>query len=90
MMIVHIKCLEFSATIIFLPVATPLTLYIPPSSICQEECQMVQDKCQETWNAVLVVIHAQSIKPVIDCSDTSKILFPVPHCCTGVRQGMLI
>ena len=49
---------------------------------------MVQDKCKETWNATLLVLHTQGIKPVIDCSDTSIMLFPVPHCCTGAGLGM--
>ena len=53
----------------YLPSCGNITHPAPPSSICQEECQMVQDKCKETWNAALVVLHTRGIKPVIDCSD---------------------
>ena len=67
----------------YLPPCGNITHPAPPSSICQEECQMVQDKCQETWNAAL-----KTTDLVIDCSDTSKLLFPVPHCCTGAGLGM--
>ena len=57
-----------------------------PSSICQEECQMVQDRCQRIWHSVFLAF--KTIDPVLDCSDTSKFLFPVPHCCTGAGLGM--
>ena len=71
----------------YLPPCGNITHPAPPSSICQEECQMVQDKCKDTWNAALVVLD---IEPVIDCSDTSKLLFPVPHCCTRAGLGEII
>ena len=56
-----------------------------PSSICQKECQLVQDKCQRAWD--ILILPFKDIEPVINCSDTSKFLFPVPHCCTGVIKG---
>ena len=72
----------------YLPPCGNTTHPAPPSSICQEECQMVQDKCKDIWNAAVVDLFTLEIKPVIDCSDTSTILFPVPHCCTGAGLGM--
>ena len=72
----------------YLPPCGNTTHPAPPSSICQEECQMVQDKCEDTWNAALLALYKMDIKPVIDCSDTSNLLFPVPHCCTGAGLGM--
>ena len=72
----------------YLPPCGNTTHTAPPSSICQEECQMVQDKCKDTWNAALLLLHIGDIKPVIDCTDTSKIIFPVPHCCTGAGLGL--
>ena len=62
----------------YLPPCGNITHPVPPFSICQEECQMVQDKCQRTWDLAVFFID---IKPLINCSDTSRILFPVPHCC---------
>ena len=58
----------------------------PPSSLCPEECEMVQEKCQPTWDAVLLSLG--NIDPPIDCNDTSRLLFPVPHCCTGAELGI--
>ena len=69
----------------YLPPCGNITHPAPPSSICQEECQMVQDKCQRTWDALQLAF--KDIEPVIDCSETSKFLFPVPQCCTGAGIG---
>ena len=70
----------------YLPPCGNTTHPAPPSSICQEECQMVQENCQKTWNSVLLAF--KSIDPVIYCSDTSTLLFPVPHCCIRTDQGL--
>ena len=67
----------------YLPTCGNITHLAPPSSICQEECQMVQQECQPTWDTVLVAL--KTIPHIIDCTDTSKLLFPVPHCCTGAE-----
>ena len=72
----------------YLPPCGNSTHPAPPSSICQEECRMVQDKCKDTWDTALLLLHIGDIKPVIDCTDTSKIIFPVPHCCTGAGLGL--
>ena len=72
----------------YLPPCGNTTHPAPPSSICQEECQMVRDKCKDTWNAALVVLYKLEIKPIIDCSDTSNVIFPIPHCCTGAGLSM--
>ena len=65
----------------YLPPCGNATHPTPPSSICQRECQMVQEKCEKTWEAVLLAFAG--VTPVINCNDTSSLLFPVPHCCTG-------
>ena len=67
----------------YLPTCGNITHLAPPSSICQEECQMVQQECQPTWDTVLVAL--KTIPHMVDCTDTSKLLFPVPHCCTGAE-----
>ena len=72
----------------YLPPCGNTTHTAPPSSICQKECHMVKDKCQRTWDAALLILHIGDIKPVIDCTDTSKIIFPVSHCCTGAGLGL--
>ena len=48
---------------------------------------MVQEKCQITWDAILLAFR--SVDPIIDCNDTSSVLFPIPHCCTGAGLGVL-
>ena len=51
-----------------------------PSSLCQEVCAHVQTVCKETWEAAALAFVNDSF---IDCNDTSKLLFPLPNCCTG-------
>ena len=67
----------------YLPPCGNSTHLAPPPSICQEECYMVQKECNTTWNTVF-----KNLDPIIDCSDTSMLLFPVPHCCTGAGLGL--
>ena len=62
----------------YLPPCGNSTHPVPPSSICQEECQIVQEICKKTWRFFDVVLGDKSI----DCSDTSRLLFPVSHCCS--------
>ena len=62
----------------YLPPCGNSTHPVPPSFICQEECQMVQEMCKKTWTFFDVVLRDKSI----DCSDTSRLLFPVSHCCS--------
>ena len=52
----------------------------------QEECQVVQEECQTTWDAILLAF--KTVDPIIDCNDTSTVLFPIPHCCTGAGLGV--
>ena len=69
----------------YLPPCGNATHPVPPSSICQEDCLIVQDKCQRTWNSAQFAL--KTLHPVIDCNDTSKLLFPVPHRCTQIDLG---
>ena len=71
----------------YLPTCGNITHLARPSSICQEECQMVQQECQSTWETILVALKI--IPHMVDCTDTSMLLFPVPHCCTGAELGKL-
>ena len=70
----------------YLPPCGNATDPVPPSSICQEDCQMVQEKCPHTWDIILVAFSG--VDPIIDCNDTSRLLFPVPHCCTDAGLGL--
>ena len=72
----------------YLPPCGNTTHPAPPSSICQEECQMVQDKCRATWNSVLLTVSDRDL--IVNCNDTSMLLLPVPHCCTGAGLGLLL
>ena len=49
---------------------------------------MVQENCQKTWNSVLLTVS--DIDLIVNCNDTSILLFPVPHCCTGAGLGLLL
>ena len=52
-----------------------------PSSICQKECDYVQKTCQATWQAATLAFSG--LEPFLSCAETSKLLNPLPHCCTG-------
>ena len=49
----------------YLPSCGSSTHTILPSSICQEECLMVQETCQRTWNTVFLAF--KTIDPTIMC-----------------------
>ena len=59
---------------------------LPPSSICPEECSLVQTSCLVPWNDVRAELKDYHF---IDCNDTSTLLFPLPNCCTGVGISKL-
>ena len=42
----------------------------PPSSICQEECQMVQGNCSDMWNSALLALNTiqRYINTFVPCS----------------------
>ncbi|CAI8031474.1 Deleted in malignant brain tumors 1 protein, partial [Geodia barretti] len=69
----------------YLPPCGNATHPVPPSSICQTECEMVLQNCQTTWDAVMLAF--KTVDPIPDCNDTSRLLFPVPNCCTGAGLG---
>ena len=69
----------------YLPPCGNSSHFARPTSICQEECHMVQTKCRKTWDIALLAF--KTIDPVIHCNDTSRLLFPVPHCCTDAGLG---
>ena len=64
----------------YLPPCGNFSHPLPPSSICKEECSLVQSKCYDTWTTAAAVLHPL---PFIDCDDTSRLLIPLPNCCTG-------
>ena len=64
----------------YLPTCGNFTHPLQPSSLCQEECLHVQNTCVPTWQAAKL---AFTEPPFIDCNETSRLLFPLPNCCTG-------
>ena len=66
----------------YFPSCGNVTHPVGPSSICQEECQRVQENCHTTWNAVVLAL-GNSVT-ILNCSDTSRLLYPVPHCCADI------
>ena len=69
----------------YLPSCGNSTHPVRPSSICQKECDMVRKECSDTWDVVMLAF--KSVSPTVDCTDTSNLLFPVAHCCTGAGLG---
>ena len=72
----------------YLPPCGNASNLTPPTSICPEECEMVRENCAKTWSTVLLAFN-DDMTPLIDCDDTSSLLFPLPHCCTGAGLGLL-
>ena len=58
-----------------------LTNTLPPSSICPEECSLIEESCPLIWEVVKLAMDSEL--PFIDCTDTGLPLVPLPHCCTG-------
>ena len=58
-----------------------LTNTLPPSSICPEECSLVEESCPSVWEVVRLAMDSEL--PFIDCTDTGSPLLPLPNCCTG-------
>ena len=78
-----VNCVEQVYRVIchyYLPPCGNTTHTLPPSSLCQEECLYVEKSCQAMWQAAQIVF---TDPPFIDCEATSKLLFPLPNCCTG-------
>ena len=57
--------------------------FIPPVSICPEECFYVQHECADVWKQVenLLTLLEGSDLGIINCSHPGKTLDPLPHCC---------
>ena len=64
----------------YLPPCGNVTHPLPPSSLCQEECEYVEEDCRATWIEAKLAFTDLLF---MDCSDTSQLLSPLPHCCTG-------
>lgn len=54
---------------------------LPPYSLCQDECDHVRSKCEAVWEVAEFVFGGSD--SFINCSETSRLLFPLPNCCTG-------
>ena len=79
------ECVKMVFTVLckyYLPPCGNITLSLPPFSLCQEECAYVQSKCEATWTTASLAF-SDDTDQFIDCADTSKLLFPLPNCCTG-------
>ena len=74
------ECLDLVFSHNYIPPCGTTNQTFPPSSLCQEECTRVQSECGPTWKAAELAIGHDSF---IDCNDTSRLLFPLPNCCTG-------
>ena len=65
----------------YLPPCGNITHTSPPSSLCHEECVHIQSNCHTAWQAAAIsFINSYNF---INCDSTSRLLFPLPICCTG-------
>lgn len=65
----------------YLPPCGNATHVSSPSSICQEECSVIQQTCSATWQAATLAYN--SLAPFLNCNKTFEVLFPLPNCCTA-------
>ena len=82
---IHDECVKMVFRVLckyYLPPCGNITHSLPPFSLCQEECAYVQSKCEATWTTASIAF-SDDTDQFIDCADTSKLLFPLPNCCTG-------
>ena len=87
----HESCVKQVYTILcqfYLPTCGNTTYSAAPSSVCQEDCQRVQENCLETWNDAssvlnntLPLLNLNNTLPLLNCNDTSSLLKPMTHCC---------
>ena len=74
----------------FLPPCGNSTTFKPPTSVCMETCNYMQETCPNEWNLVLAYFEEVDISArnhgatFINCSDTGQYLNPLPHCCSNL------
>ena len=63
--------------------------FIPPVSICPEECLYVQHQCADKWEQLgrLLSVPGSALH-FINCSSPGQILDPLPHCCVDAGITM--
>ncbi len=72
------------------------TYFIPPQSICMEDCLMVVEMCSSELQLLNEFFLLQEIETNInatvselgffDCSNTDAVISPLPHCCRSGRM----
>jgi len=67
---------------IILPSCGNSSMFEPPTSVCEDTCNYVKEKCHYMWELYIKATRS-SLTP-INCSNTGEYLDPLPHCCSDV------
>ena len=65
----------------YLPSCGTVIDHHPPNTVCQRECEHVKSECSQAWHIASLVFDIPL--SFISCNDTSKLIYPLPNCCTG-------
>ena len=66
------------------------TIFEPPTSVCMEACNYLQDICPNEWREVVAYFDENDSivrsygATFINCSNTGEYLDPLPYCCSDV------
>ena len=67
----------------FLPPCGNSTVYEPPTSICEDDCNYVRDLCPVEYLGAAEYFRQQR-NYSFTCSNTGEFLDTLPHCCSDV------
>ena len=81
-----------------LPPCGDLSIFEPPTSVCEEVCRYIVRLCPEQWQEMMDLIEVSRRTgsgtglSLINCSNTGEHLEPLPHCCSyaGVEIRMSV
>ena len=69
------------------------TMFEPPNAICSDACTRIRDDhCAAEWDAASAWFNGNTNDITtnglnfIVCNDPGAFLYPLPHCCSGLRE----
>ena len=87
------KCRDSAIRVLchyYLPPCGNSTMFEPPTSVCMEACNYLQEMCPNEWEYVVSYFEQSDTRHgayganFINCRNTGVYLDPLPHCCSYV------
>ena len=87
------KCLDMIDRLLchyYVPPCGNSTVFEPPTPVCPHVCNYITEICEDAWEEIFKM--AQNVDEylapkgltLINCSNPSEYLPPVPHCCSNL------